>query len=290
MGYKIYADGACKGNPGVGGWGVFYEEKGRPYCFYGHNPECTNNQMELRAVIEALKIINDSNDGGDNYIFTDSQYVVNGVTKWLSGWKKKNWTGSSGEIKNKILWQEIDNLLSGQNVIFEWVKGHSGDYGNEKADELANLGVTGKSNSATDVKFEKRIKEDLNLELIEKASEDIELERKKEKKHLTKDQTKEIIKEKDLFSFGDVVEHKNGGRYLVLGAKGLVESSLTVSYLYVKLIDSGENKIQWCRPKVEFEDGRFKKVTPSRSEKDLVIKILKEQVKQLKEIYTIYSI
>ena len=246
--------------------------------------------MELRAVIEALKIINDSNDGGDNYIFTDSQYVVNGVTKWLSGWKKKNWTGSSGEIKNKILWQEIDNLLSGQNVIFEWVKGHSGDYGNEKADELANLGVTGKSNSATDVKFEKRIKEDLNLELIEKASEDIEVERKKEKKHLTNDQTKEIIKEKDLFSFGDVVEHKNGGRYLVLGAKGLVESSLTVSYLYVKLIDSGENKIQWCRPKVEFEDGRFKKVTPSRSEKDLVIKILKEQVKQLKEIYTIYSI
>lgn len=130
----IYTDGACKGNPGVGGWGaiLIYGETIKE--LNGYAKETTNNRMELTAVIEALKILKRS---CEIIIYTDSKYVKQGITEWIDGWIKKNWKN----VKNPDLWQELHRLVSQHHIEWQWVKGHSGNFYNERADELANLAI-----------------------------------------------------------------------------------------------------------------------------------------------------
>lgn len=142
----IYTDGACSGNPGPGGWGVWAEdkEKGLNHDFYGHSPETTNNQMELSAAIVAVSLVAGSEPA---IIRTDSNYVIKGINEWIKGWKKNGWkTASKTPVKNESLWRELDGLTQGKKIEWVWVKGHSGDVGNEKADKLANLGLSGEDN------------------------------------------------------------------------------------------------------------------------------------------------
>lgn len=135
----IYTDGACKGNPGRGGWGAFLSYGEHSKELFGGSKETTNNQMELQAVIEALNFLNRKSDVT---LYTDSQYVKNGVEKWMYNWKKNGWkTAAKKPVKNKEYWIHLDEALKKHNVSWKWVKGHSGDIGNEKADELANRGV-----------------------------------------------------------------------------------------------------------------------------------------------------
>lgn len=144
---NIYADGACKGNPGIGGWGVviFEDEDNKvlkELYGYGGN-DTTNIRMEMTAILESLKEINFNENVN---IYTDSEFCIKSINQWLKGWKNKNWkTAKGGDVKNKDLWLEIDKHLEGKNVNFKWVKGHSGDYGNDYADRLANLGASGKN-------------------------------------------------------------------------------------------------------------------------------------------------
>ncbi|GJL94162.1 MAG: ribonuclease H [Hyphococcus sp.] len=136
---KIYTDGACSGNPGPGGWGfvIFSEED--PIERYGGERETTNNRMEMMAVIEALKSLEKDIPV---QLFTDSQYVKNGINDWIHGWKRNGWkTASKKPVKNKDLWLEIDALVEGRDIDWRWVKGHAGDPGNERADELARMGA-----------------------------------------------------------------------------------------------------------------------------------------------------
>lgn len=136
---KIWTDGACKGNPGPGGWGVFMRWGDRTKEMCGGEVSTTNNRMELTAVIEALRAIKRP---VPMTIFLDSQYVRNGIEKWMDGWKKKGWRTASGSaVKNVDLWQVLDDLIARHDIEWEWVKGHAGIEGNEKADELANRGV-----------------------------------------------------------------------------------------------------------------------------------------------------
>ena len=136
---KIWTDGACKGNPGPGGWGVFMRWGDRTKEMCGGEVSTTNNRMELTAVIEALRAIKRP---VPMTIFLDSQYVRNGIEKCMDGWKKKGWRTASGSaVKNVDLWQALDDLIARHNIEWEWVKGHAGIEGNEKADELANRGV-----------------------------------------------------------------------------------------------------------------------------------------------------
>ncbi|MCI5896772.1 MAG: ribonuclease HI [Candidatus Aphodousia sp.] len=136
---KIWTDGACKGNPGPGGWGVFMRWGNRTKEMCGGEVSTTNNRMELTAVIEALRVIKRP---VPMTIFLDSQYVRNGIEKWMDGWKKKGWRTASGSaVKNVDLWQALDDLIARHDIEWEWVKGHAGIEGNEKADELANRGV-----------------------------------------------------------------------------------------------------------------------------------------------------
>ena len=130
----IYTDGACKGNPGIGGYGAILEYKGQRKEIYGCAPDTTNNRMELTAVIEALKLIKRQCHIA---IYTDSQYVQKGMTEWISGWKRKNWS----KVKNVDLWQELDALATEHQVNWHWVKAHNGDKWNERADELANIAI-----------------------------------------------------------------------------------------------------------------------------------------------------
>ena len=135
----IYTDGACKGNPGLGGWGVVLRSGDQEKHLYGGEKNTTNNRMEMTAVIEALKALKSS---CHIQLFTDSQYVNRGVNEWLQNWKKAGWkTASRGPVKNVDLWQAIDELLNGHEIEWHWVKGHSGDPGNDLADELANRGA-----------------------------------------------------------------------------------------------------------------------------------------------------
>jgi ribonuclease HI len=130
----IHTDGACKGNPGIGSWAATLEYKGIIKEICGVSPNTTNNQMELMAVIEALKALKQSCTID---IYTDSQYVQNGMNKWIEQWKQKNWKN----IKNVELWQELDKLAKTHTIKWHWVRGHSGHTGNERVDLLANLAI-----------------------------------------------------------------------------------------------------------------------------------------------------
>ncbi len=133
---EIYTDGACSGNPGPGGWGVLISDEDGERELFGGEPETTNNRMEMQAVIEALKATS-----GAIILYTDSQYVKNGITTWIHGWKRNGWkTASRKPVKNKDLWIETDDLASGREIDWRWVKGHAGHEGNERADELARRG------------------------------------------------------------------------------------------------------------------------------------------------------
>jgi len=134
-----YTDGACSGNPGPGGWGVWlrYGEHEKELC--GGEMTTTNQRMELQAAIEALKALKKPNE---ITIVTDSKYVLTGITEWIHGWKKKGWKNSKKEaVANRELWEELDHLNQMHSVTWQWVKGHSGDEGNERADELARSGI-----------------------------------------------------------------------------------------------------------------------------------------------------
>ena len=135
----IYTDGACRGNPGPGGWGALIKFDGVEKEIFGGQIDTTNNQMELAAAIEGLTVLTEP---CSVKLFTDSKYVMDGITQWIQNWKKNNWrTAAKKDVKNKELWQKLDHLISKHQVQWHWVKGHSGDAGNETADLLANKGI-----------------------------------------------------------------------------------------------------------------------------------------------------
>jgi ribonuclease HI len=137
---KIFTDGACKGNPGIGGWGALLIQNEQSIEIFDGELETTNNRMELMAVIEALNHALSMND--DVQIYTDSSYVQKGIQEWIHNWKKNGWRSSNKKpVKNQDLWQKLDTLNSSLNVDWFWVKGHAGHPGNERADFLANEGV-----------------------------------------------------------------------------------------------------------------------------------------------------
>lgn len=139
---QVWSDGACRGNPGPGGWGALIKVPGRVDVeLSGGEPATTNNRMELRAVVEALRSLP---TGTPVTVHADSTYVLNGITKWLAGWRRNGWlTGSKQPVKNVDLWQDLDEQAQRHTVEWQWVKGHAGDPGNERADALANAGVPG---------------------------------------------------------------------------------------------------------------------------------------------------
>ena len=135
----IYTDGACKGNPGVGGWGALlkFGEHERELC--GGEKQTTNNRMELLASIEALKALKFACKVD---LYTDSTYVKDGINQWMANWKRNGWkTAAKKPVKNQDLWQALDSAMQPHQIEWHWVKGHSGDPGNERADQLANKGI-----------------------------------------------------------------------------------------------------------------------------------------------------
>ena len=136
---NVYTDGACKGNPGPGGWGAVLEFDGKEREMYGGEPATTNNRMELTAVIEALSALTRP---CRVVLHTDSQYVQKGITEWITGWKARGWkTAAKEPVKNVDLWRKLDEVVRGHEIRWVWVKGHAGHDGNERADALANKGV-----------------------------------------------------------------------------------------------------------------------------------------------------
>ena len=136
---EIFTDGACKGNPGPGGWGAILRYGTTEKEIYGASKNTTNNIMELTAVIESLKNLNKP---CELIITTDSKYVKNGITEWIHNWKKNGWrTAAKKEVKNKELWIELDSLIQIHSITWDWVKGHSGHPENERADLLANVAI-----------------------------------------------------------------------------------------------------------------------------------------------------
>ena len=136
---EIYTDGACRGNPGPGGWGASLRYNGQQKDLFGSEAESTNNRMELMAVIQALESLTRPSTV---IIYTDSKYVLEGMTKWMVNWKKRGWkTSAKKPVKNVELWQRLDAVVQINEVSWQWVKGHTGDEGNECADALANRGI-----------------------------------------------------------------------------------------------------------------------------------------------------
>lgn len=135
----IYTDGACRGNPGPGGWGVVLSYKEQQKELYGGEADTTNNRMELMAAIIGLEALTRP---CQVILYSDSSYVLKGMSEWLAGWKQRGWrTASKTPVKNEDLWRRLDAAASKHKIDWQWVKGHSGNEGNEKADALANLGI-----------------------------------------------------------------------------------------------------------------------------------------------------
>ena len=136
---EIYTDGACRGNPGPGGWGVWLKYADAEKFLYGGEQETTNNRMELMAAIQALEIL--------KYpcrikLYSDSKYVLQGIPEWMANWKKRGWkTAAKKPVKNEDSWRRLDEVMQKPTINWTWVKGHSGNIGNEKADQLANQGI-----------------------------------------------------------------------------------------------------------------------------------------------------
>ncbi|MEM6513789.1 MAG: ribonuclease HI [Pseudomonadota bacterium] len=136
---EIYTDGACRGNPGPGGWGVLLIAGPHRKEMHGGETETTNNRMELTAAIRALNALKGRQQVT---LHTDSKYVMDGIKSWIDGWKQRGWkTAAKKPVKNQDLWMALDEARSKHDVDWRWVKGHAGDPGNERADELANLGI-----------------------------------------------------------------------------------------------------------------------------------------------------
>jgi ribonuclease HI len=136
---EIYTDGACRGNPGPGGWGVLLIAGKHRKTMHGGDAETTNNRMELTAAIEALNALKGSRKV---VLHTDSKYVMHGITEWMSNWKARGWkTAAKKAVKNQDLWMALDEAIARHDIEWKWVKGHDGDPGNEAADELANRGI-----------------------------------------------------------------------------------------------------------------------------------------------------
>ena len=136
---EMYTDGACRGNPGPGGWGVLLRAKDREREICGGEPATTNNRMELTAAIRGLAALKRR---CRVTIYTDSDYVRKGIDEWLANWKRRGWkTAAKKPVKNEDLWRELDELASRHDVSWRWVRGHAGNAGNERADELANIGL-----------------------------------------------------------------------------------------------------------------------------------------------------
>ena len=135
----MYADGACKGNPGPGGWGVLLQNGGREKEMFGGEAQTTNNRMELTAVIEGLRSLA---DGSRVRVYTDSQYVQKGISEWIHNWKRRGWlTADKKPVKNVDLWKKLEETARAHQVEWHWVKGHAGHPENERADALANKGI-----------------------------------------------------------------------------------------------------------------------------------------------------
>ena len=136
---EIYTDGACRGNPGPGGWGALLIAGHHRKTMHGGDPETTNNRMELTAAIEALNALKGTRNVS---LHTDSKYVMDGINEWMPNWKKRGWkTSAKKPVKNKDLWQALDEAAARHTVQWRWVKGHNGIAGNEEADALANQGI-----------------------------------------------------------------------------------------------------------------------------------------------------
>jgi ribonuclease HI len=135
----IYTDGACSGNPGPGGWGVVLRWNDVEKELHGGDPQTTNNRMELMAAIQALEALNRPSQVR---LYTDSKYLLDGITKWITGWQRNGWrTAHKQPVKNADLWRRLVEAMEGHEISWLWVKGHAGDEGNERADELARLGI-----------------------------------------------------------------------------------------------------------------------------------------------------
>ncbi len=136
---EVFTDGACLGNPGPGGWGVLIIEAGEERELNGGEPDTTNNRMEMYAAIRALE---ETPSDEKIVLFTDSQYVKNGITSWIHGWKKKGWKNAAKQpVKNRDLWEKLDALTANRDIEWRWVKGHNGHPENERVDELARQGA-----------------------------------------------------------------------------------------------------------------------------------------------------
>ena len=136
---EVFTDGACRGNPGPGGWAAVVRESGDERELSGFDPSTTNNRMELTAAIEALASLP---EGAEVRLTSDSRYVIDGITKWVIGWKRKNWRKSDGKpVLNQELWQRLDSENGRRKVTWAWVEGHTGHPENERCDELANIAI-----------------------------------------------------------------------------------------------------------------------------------------------------
>ena len=136
---ELFTDGACKGNPGRGGWGALLRYGDTEKELFGGEHDTTNNRMELMAVIKGLEALNRASSVT---VTTDSKYVKNGITEWIHNWKRNGWkTAAKKPVKNEDLWRELDDMVAKHQVTWQWVKGHAGHEENERADELANRGI-----------------------------------------------------------------------------------------------------------------------------------------------------